>query len=200
MQNGRPIIPCVILAGGQSHRFGTNKAFAALHGERMIDVLIKRIECQTAGLIAINGSAKAFEDFGRPVLTDLLPGTLGPLAGLHAAMVWARQEGYDAVVTTPVDTPILPENYIAHLVATGAPSIATFKNRMHAVHGLWPVHMVKQLADAVEQGMRAARDWAAACKAVECEFQQHSGLDPFFNVNTPDDLRRLEKYQPDSPR
>lgn len=201
VQNKRADIPCVILAGGQSRRFGSNKAFASIHGERLIDILIKRIQLQTSGPIAINAAANAgFDGLEQPIVTDQLPGGLGPLAGLHAAMQWADQEGYETVVTTPVDTPLLPENYIEQLVMAGAPSIATFSDQLHPAHGAWPTRLSDKLAHALANGLRAARDWADECQASACEFHDHSGLDPFFNINTPDDLRALEKLQPVSPR
>lgn len=200
-QNNRADIPCVILAGGQSRRFGSNKAFASIHGEPLIDIMIKRIQHQTVGPIAINAAADAgFDGLKQPILTDRLPGGLGPLAGLHAAMQWADQEGYETVVTTPVDTPLLPENFIERLVAAGPPSIATFAGRQHPAHGAWPTRLSDRLAQALANELRAARDWAEECEASACEFHDQSGLDPFFNINTPDDLRALEKAQPVSPR
>ncbi|MEO0817891.1 MAG: molybdenum cofactor guanylyltransferase [Pseudomonadota bacterium] len=199
--NNRAGIPCVILAGGQSRRFGSNKAFASIHGERLIDVLIQRIQHQTSRPIAINAAADSgFGDLSQPILTDQVQGRLGPLAGIHAAMQWASQAGYDVVVTTPVDTPLLPENFVEHLVMAGTPSIAAFEGRLHPAHGAWPTRLSDRLAQTLANGLRAARDWAEQCQAPACEFHDHSGQDPFFNINTQDDLRALETAQPVSPR
>ena len=198
-QSDFPSIPCVILAGGKSTRFGSNKAFATLHGKRLIDILIERIERQTSGPIAINASAvSGFEKMGRKILPDRLPGCLGPLAGIHAAMHWAGKGGYKAVITTPVDTPILPARFVEKLVVERAPAIAMFIGRVHAVHGIWPTSLEEVLAEAVTDGMRAARDWMAKCDTSLCEFLAEEGQDPFFNINTPQDLRTLENAQPDS--
>lgn len=200
-QSEFPSIPCVILAGGQSRRFGSNKAFATLHGKRLIDVLIERIERQTSGPIAINASTDSgFEKMGRKILPDRLPGSLGPLAGIHAAMHWAGKRGHKAVITTPVDTPILPARFVEILLAVGGPATAIFNGRVHAVHGIWPTSLEDVLAEAVTDGMRAARDWMAECDTSLCEFLAKEGEDPFFNINTPEDLRTLENAQPDSPR
>ncbi|MEL7539300.1 MAG: molybdenum cofactor guanylyltransferase [Pseudomonadota bacterium] len=196
-----PDLPCVILAGGESRRFGSNKAFASFQGARLIDTLIERMRHQTSGTIAINAPHEdGFNAMNLPLISDHLTGSLGPLAGLHVAMNWAKQAGHSAVYTTPVDTPVLPSDFVERLVATGAPAIAKCNNRLHYVHGLWPTALTDQLESAIERGMRSARDWAVECKAVECEFHMRSGLDPFFNVNTPDDLLTLENAQPDSPR
>ena len=195
-----PDIACVILAGGQSRRFGSNKAFASFRGTRLIDGLIERIKNQISGPIGINApTAIGFDDIGQPLVSDYLTGSLGPLAGLHAAMSWATKAGYDAVITTPVDTPILPYDFVERLVATGAPAIAKCNDRLHFLHGLWSTALTEQLESAIECGLRSAQDWAVDCKAVECKFYEQAGLDPFFNVNTVDDLRTLENAQPDFP-
>ena len=133
------------------------------------------------------------------MVSDYLTGSLGPLAGLHAAVNWAKKAGYNAVITTPVDTPILPCDFVERLVATGAPAIAKCNDRLHFLHGLWSTALTEQLESAIECGLRSARDWAVECKAVECKFDEQAGLDPFFNVNTVDDLRTLENAQPDFP-
>lgn len=200
-RNALSDLPCVILAGGQSQRFGSNKAFATFQGKRLIDHLIMRVRLQNAGPIAINAPTDAgFDDINQPMISDQLTGDLGPLAGLHAAMSWAKEAGYAAVLTTPVDTPVLPRDFVERLVATGAPAVAKCNDRHHYVHGLWPTALTDQLESAIARGLRSARDWAVECKAVTCEFHEQAGLDPFFNVNTPDDLRTLENAQPDSPR
>lgn len=192
-QSKRPDIPCVILAGGKSARFGSDKALARVNGERLIDIMVRRIAQQTCGPIAINTSAE-LSGIEMPVLGDVLEGGLGPLAGIHAAMIWARGQGADAVVTVPVDTPVLPDDFFERLMAAQAPAVAVCAGRVHAVHGIWPVGLSDRLAEAAEQGTRAARDWAAACGASECVFADGERVDPFFNVNTPEDLQTLVRF------
>lgn len=190
-------MPCVILAGGQSRRFGSNKALVSFQGQRLIDHVIQRLEAQTSGPIAINTSTETgFKDISYPVITDQLSGGVGPLAGLHAGMVWAHQQGFETVISTPVDTPMLPLDFIEHLRMAGEPSIALCNARPHVVHGLWPTRLVTPLRRALDRGMRAVRDWATECQAVHCEFHAESGWDPFFNVNTVEDLKALEQAQP----
>lgn len=192
--DGLPNIPCVILAGGQSRRFGSSKAFARLNGACLIDVLIDRIRQQTSGPIAINTEENPkWLKLGYPILSDRLQGNLGPLAGIQTAMSWARDCGAKTVITTPVDTPILPDTFVEELYRTGAPAIAKHSDRLHAVHGIWPVSLTNELAKDISQGMRAVHKWTARIGASKCVFPQQPGANLFFNVNTPDDLERLEK-------
>ena len=197
----RPSVACVILAGGRSRRFGSNKALAEFHGTRLVDHLVMRLAAQTSGPIAINASELAdggLHDYA--LVPDRIEGDIGPLAGLHAALFWASQQGFDAVITTPVDTPALPDDFIARLSAAGAPAIATHEQRIHALHGLWPTALHTRLEIAIGEGLRAARDWGKAINATECAFTARGAPDPFFNVNTPEDLARLLSDQPVSPR
>jgi len=187
-------IPCVILAGGQSRRFGSNKALAALQGRRLIDLLIARLRSQTSGPIVINASSD--HEYDLPTyrfISDQISGEIGPLSGLHAALVWAEQHGFEEVATSPVDTPILPKDFIDRLQRCGSPAIAVSQGRQHVLHGIWPVTLKPELEHAIETGVRAAREWCALAGANACHFPATGDRDPFFNVNTREDLSRLEE-------
>lgn len=194
----RPKIPCVILAGGRSRRFGKNKAFALLRGRRLIDIVAERLAHQTEGPIVTNSMSQGIRSaFDCTVIPDYLPGGIGPLAGIHAAMKWAHSQDFSEVITTPVDTPTIPQNFVSKMLKEGAPSVAVSANRIHAAHGFWPVALLDELANCVENGMRAARDWSAEIGAAHCNFISMNGVDPFFNVNTRGDLERLVDSQTD---
>lgn len=197
----RPNIPCVVLAGGQSRRFGANKALAVLNGRRLIDIVTDRLARQTEGAIAINTSARDIQlAVDLEIVPDCLSDGLGPLAGIHAAMRWAHDNGFGQVITTPVDTPIIPANFVSELLRSGAPSVAKSADRIHAVHGLWPVALRHDLAKCIDDGMRAAQAWSEEARAAHCAFAPNDDVDPFFNVNTQDDLRTLSDAQAASPR
>ena len=186
-------LPCVILAGGRSRRFGSDKAVAELGGQRLIDIVLHKLRAQTDGPIAVNAAGDAYAGLGVPLIADRLGGTLGPLAGLHAALCWAAEQGHGDVVTTPVDTPLLPADFIARLAAHGAPAVAFCNGRTHAVHGIWPTRLKDDLRSAVEAGMRAAQDWQTACGAGLCRFPHAADDDPFANINRPEDLAALQR-------
>lgn len=192
-----PDMACVILVGGQSRRFGSNKAFAALNGARLIDIAFQQLAAQSVGPIAINAQTMSdYDDLSAPVIADRLRdaagGGLGPLAGLHAAMLWAADLGYETVITTPVDTPLLPDDFVARLTRHGAPAVACSNTRTHPTHGIWPTALHDGLAKAIKRGMRAARDWHTTCQAGSCDFPMAWGRDPFANINRPADLAALQ--------
>lgn len=183
-----------ILAGGASRRFGGNKAFAKLHGKPLLEHIIDRIRAQTSGPLIINANdLQQYEQFALKIIADdKWPGA-GPLAGVYAAMSWARDIGLDIVVTVAVDQPLLPPNYLATLLQTGAPAIAASFGRRHPVNALWVPNQLAALDGYLGSGKRSVHGWAESCQAHVAEFQvSPDAVDPFLNVNTPDDLRIAE--------
>ena len=185
----------MILAGGASRRFGSPKGFAQLNGVRLIDLVLERLRAQTRAEIALNAGAKsAYGALDLPLIPDSHTGQPGPLAGLYAAMDWAASLGYERVATVPVDLPFLPTDFITRLNAADAPAIAQSQERAHPVCGLWPVSLKDELGRQIEAGMRAAHIWATHCQAKPVHFPlDEKGRDPFFNINTPDDLTAAER-------
>lgn len=183
-----------ILAGGASRRFGGNKAFANLHGKLLLEHVIDRVRAQTSGPLIINANdLQQYERFGLNVIADDKWFGSGPLAGIYAAMSWARDIGLDQVVTVAVDQPHLPPNYLATLLRTGAPAIAASFGRRHPVNALWAPNQLAALDGYLGSGERSVLGWAESCQARVAEFQTSpDAVDPFLNVNTPDDLRIAE--------
>jgi molybdopterin-guanine dinucleotide biosynthesis protein A len=146
-----------------------------------------------------NGDPERFAGFGLPVVADAGTAGEGPLAGLLAGLHWAREHAPEAshVLTAPADTPFLPEDLLARLAAVlsadgGKGVIAGSVGRAHPTIGLWPVGLAEVLDAAFAGGLRKAQVWAERHAAATVEFAAlrigAARVDPFFNVNTPDDL------------
>jgi len=152
---------------------------------------------QEKGFIAINanGAPARFAEFGLPVLPDSVEGLPGPLAGVLAAMQWA---GAGHVATVPGDAPFLPRDLLAKLAAAREASgaviaVATSGGRLHPVVALWPARLAADLRRAlVEEGLRKVESWIDRYPNVRVEFP-HEPVDPFFNVNRPEDLAEAER-------
>lgn len=193
-------LPGVILAGGRAQRMGGgDKGLLPLSGQRVIDQVIERLAPQCGRLaINANGDPARFADLGLPVLPDPVPGQPGPLAGILAAMDWAAGLGAAAVVTVAADTPFLPPDLVARLkaAATAGGAIAASPDaaggmRAHPTFGLWPVTLRDRLAQAIADGERRLGVWAETCGAGRAAFGSQP-FDPFFNINTPEDLAAAE--------
>ncbi|MEM6857506.1 MAG: molybdenum cofactor guanylyltransferase [Pseudomonadota bacterium] len=186
-------IPILILAGGSSERFGSNKALAELGGKPLVCHVIERLRPQTSGSIAINTRVpEEFAHIGLPTISDHTWTGHGPLAGIFAALDWAEREGAKQVVTTAVDLPILPSSLINRLVKAGAPSIAGSRARRHPVIGLWRCSQIDVLDQYLRSGRRSAHGWAEHCGASIAEFDTPEGVsDPFLNINTRKELEHF---------
>ncbi|WP_370320803.1 molybdenum cofactor guanylyltransferase MobA [Oricola sp.] len=191
----------VILAGGLSRRMGgVDKALAPLGGRPMIAHVLDRLAAQVDTLaINANGDKSRFEQLATPVFADVVSGYAGPLAGIHAAMSWAGTNGgVSDVVTAAADTPFFPDDLVARLrqSRTGPDTIAIARSQsgLHPVFALWPVHRAGDLEAWLKRtDTLRVTDWLRENDVAECEFPlREDGTDPFFNVNTPDDLAEAE--------
>lgn len=185
----------MILAGGASRRFGANKALARLGGKPLIAHVLDRITQQTFGPIAINaGDQHDFAHIDHPIISDTHWQSAGPLAGIMTALDWARRGGFPHVVTLAVDVPFVPLDLIAKLSAIGAPAIAATQDRWHPVNALWETAQRDRLDAFLETGKRSAHGWAEQCDAGLAKFDHQGGpRDPFWNVNTPEEMALAEQ-------
>jgi len=208
--SGRPA--ALVLAGGLSRRMGGgDKSLILLARRPLLAHVLGRLAAQTTDIaISANGDPARFADFGRPVLADTIEGHLGPLAGLLAGMVWAKELGSTAVVSVPTDSPFIPTNLVARLAkaATTRPDIpllAASAGKRHPTVGLWPVRLAGRLLEFLASGTTyKVTAFADSNGATTLDFPPAAiagaAVDPFFNVNTPDDLAEAEALLARAPR
>lgn len=189
----------IILAGGQSRRMGgVDKGLLPLGQVPILAEVVSRLAPQVCRLVlSANGDPARFAAFGLPVVPDSVDGFQGPLAGVEAGLSWVRREcpGVSWAVTVPGDTPFIPRDLVVRLAqARGANpmAVAASAAALHPVIGLWPVSMAEDLVRALSRGERRASAWVRAQGAAEVLFDAINiagdTLDPFFNINTPEDL------------
>ena len=194
----------VILAGGRARRMGGGDKGRLQVGSRsLLDHVRIRLEPQVADLaLNANGNPDRFSDLGLPVIADSTGGFLGPLAGVLAALDWAHAQGDTLIVTVAADTPFFPLNLVPRLLneadGMAAPLVLAatcdgFGNIWrHPTFGLWPVSLRHDLRDNLEAGLRKIIQWTDKHQAREVIFETVS-FDPFFNINTPEDLKIAER-------
>ncbi len=188
----------VILAGGRSQRFGGgDKALADLAGRSILERVVARFRPQVGRLMLnVNGDARRFADFGIETIADRENPELGPLSGLLAAMDWAAEQAPDTrlIATVSADVPFLPNDLVSRLDAArnGGIAIAMSAGRRHPTVGLWPLHVRQAVADALSRRALSIDRLASALNAVAVPFPMSNSsgheIDPFFNINTQDDL------------
>ncbi|MCL4142747.1 UNVERIFIED_CONTAM: hypothetical protein GTU68_010676 [Idotea baltica] len=174
---------------------GGDKGLLTLGGRSLLSHVIDRLAPQVSGLaLNANGEAARFDEFDLPVLADSIAGYAGPLAGVLAGLDWAATQ----------DTPFFPADLVARLQATGqgmetplvlaATPDAKRGQVRHPTFGLWPVSLRDDLRAALNDGLRKVVLWTERHKGREAVFPI-GDVDPFFNVNTPEDLAKAEQMR-----
>ena len=199
---GSPSILGVILAGGQARRLGGgDKALQEVAGRPLLAHAIERLEPQVSRIaLNANGDPGRFDGFGLPVVADTVEGFAGPLAGVLAGLDWAAENvpDCDRVVTVATDAPFLPDDLVARLMAATENektdlACAESGGRTHPVFGLWPVALREDLRHAlVEEDIRKVDLWTARHRLAVVSFPAPV-VDPFFNINRPEDVDAAEK-------
>lgn len=196
----------VLLAGGQSRRMGGgDKCLRPLGGQPILARIIETVAPQVSRLVInANGDPERFASFGVPVAADTVDGYAGPLAGVLTGMEWvaANAPECDWIATFATDAPFLPDDLVERLcevVSNGTADMACAlsNGRRHPVFGLWPVALSAELRrELVVRGVRKVDDWTDGYNRREVEFAVDA-IDPFFNVNRPEDLVAAESYLAD---
>ena len=199
-------VPGVILAGGQSRRMNRkDKSFLEIGERTLLDMTIERLRFQSDKIaINTNSYSSKYKRYSLPIIHDHMEGYLGPLAGILTAMKWAVDIGYEKVVTVAVDTPLFPENLLKELYKKMEESnsdivfAASLKNKkqsknLHPVFGLWKTYLHDDLRKELERGMRKVTLWSEKHKTSSVCFA-HDLIDPFFNINTPVDIKLFKEY------
>ena len=194
----------LILAGGRSSRMGGgDKTLLELGGRPLTGLVLDRLRPQV-GRIAINTNADpaGFVGFGVDIISDTIAGYQGPLAGILAGLDWAaRQPGITHILSVAGDTPFFPDDLARRLSAravAGRVTVAASNTRMHPTFALWPVSLRDALAAFLESGdTRRVMTFIeqAGLDVVDFPVEQRGAVtvDPFFNINTPEDLAEAER-------
>ena len=192
----------VVLAGGLARRMGGgDKSMRRIDGLTILDRVLERLGPQCDGLLLnANGDPARFARFRAPVVADPVEDYAGPLAGVLAGLDWTAVNRPDVewIVSVAADCPFLPRDLVKRLhrarMAKGADlAVATSAHRTHPVIGLWQVAMRDELRHAlVEEGIRKVDHWTARYRVATASWPTEP-VDPFFNVNTIEDLADAER-------
>jgi molybdenum cofactor guanylyltransferase len=189
----------LVLAGGLARRMGGgDKALIRIGSETILQRTLARLTPQVDGVVLnANGDPTRFAAFGLPVVADSVPDFAGPLAGILAGLDWvaANRTDLDWVVSVPGDCPFLPHDLVARLhdarSAEGKPlACAHSGDWRHPVVGLWQVALREDLRHAVTvEDLRKIEVWTARHGVALADWPTEP-VDPFFNVNTPEDVAK----------
>jgi molybdenum cofactor guanylyltransferase len=198
----------LVLAGGQARRMGGgDKASLKVGGKTILERVLTRLtpSCDPIILNA-NGDPARFSRYGLAVVADSVPDFAGPLAGILAGLDWAAQNApkIEWLASVPGDCPFLPKDLVPRLhaarIAEKKPlACARSGEWRHPVAGLWPVALREDLRRALTvEGLHKIEAWTGR-HGVAIAAWPDQPFDPFFNVNTPEDLTKADEIAARSP-
>ena len=193
----------VVLAGGKSQRFGQDKSQVKLNGKILIDYILSEIIDEfKETLIVTNQSISFMRSEKITVIQDFKKG-LGPLGGILSAMKWIKDNNkeYNWISTFPSDTPFFTKKelkifYNDIKIENNKLFFIKDKNTRHNIFGLWSLDLMDQLETDLYNGERKVEIWANSI-GVSTVNIEYKNINPFFNINTIDDLEKAKKIKND---
>ena len=204
MSNLENEIAVLIMIGGQSRRMGGGiKSFIELDGKSIFDRIITIIKPQIKKIIiSCNTEESKLKKYQFPIIKDLKEGYLGPLAGIHSGMQWLKKNEPEVkwLITIPGDTPFIPMDLIFRFKDKMSSDlkiiIAKSQNKTHPIIGAWNTCLFENLEEKLNKGIRKIMSWA---ELHPLDFVNYTikKYDPFFNINTKEDIdeaTKIERY------
>jgi molybdenum cofactor guanylyltransferase len=179
---------------------GGDKARIAIGGVTILQRVLACLASQCTGVVInANGDPARFADTHLPVVADSVPDFAGPLAGILAGLDWAATHVKECewLASVPGDCPFLPNDLIVRLhaarIAEGTSLACAHSGEWrHPVVGLWPLALRDDLRRAlVAEGLRKIEIWTARHGVAVADWPAEP-VDPFFNVNTPEDAAQAQ--------
>ena len=191
----------VILAGGQSRRFGGGyKTLYKFNKISILDRIIKNFKkLEMEIVLNVNSNEDQFLKTGLHLIKDELENFQGPLAGIYSSMKWVleNRKNIEWIFTSPSDTPFLNKNLVNKFLSTDYNNktniiIAKSSNKTHPVIGFWHISLIKSLEEFLAKDNRKIMHWV---EGQNYEFLNFENKNNFFNINTQTDLEEAIKIE-----
>ena len=186
----------VVLAGGKSQRFGQDKSQAKLQDKLLIDFILNEIIGEFNETLIVANEPISFMKSKNISLTKDFQSGLGPLGGVLTAMKWVKENNrkYKWISTFPSDTPFFTKKELRYFygnIKINESKLFFIKSKetRHNIFGLWSLELIDQLQTDILRGERKVEVWANSIgvSTVNIEYKEP---DPFFNINTKEDLEK----------
>ena len=188
----------VVLAGGKSQRFGEDKSQVKLGGKLLIDYILSEVIEEFKEILVVSNSSIDFRKSEKISVIEDIKKNLGPLGGVLTAMKWVKDNNkdYKWISTFPADTPFFKHSILQKFLQDIQPEESKLffiksNNTRHNIFGLWSIDLMDKLEEDLNKGERKVEVWANSIgvKTINIEFQNE---DPFFNINTKEDLEKAK--------
>ena len=186
----------VVLAGGKSQRFGEDKSQVKLGDKLLIDYILSEIIDEFNEVLVVSNNLIDFKQSEKISLIKDFKKDLGPLGGVLTAMKWVKDNNkdYQWISTFPVDTPFFKNEILKDFLKRinmkeGKLFFINSNDTRHNIFGLWSLDLMDKLEEDLDKGERKVEVWANSIgvKNINMKFENK---DPFFNINTKEDLKK----------
>ena len=186
----------VVLAGGKSKRFGEDKSQVKLGDKLLIDYILSEIIDEFNEVLVVSNNLIDFKQSEKISLIKDFKKDLGPLGGVLTAMKWVKDNNkdYQWISTFPVDTPFFKNEILKDFlkrinIEEGKLFFINSNDTRHNIFGLWSLDLMDKLEEDLDKGERKVEVWANSIgvKNINMKFENK---DPFFNINTKEDLKK----------
>lgn len=190
-------IPAIIIAGGHGSRMGgVDKCLLEIGSKTILSHITEKLTQQTSVIyLNINGNSQRFSEYNLPLITDQTIPSIGPLGGLKSAMRFLSTQNTPPtkILTVASDCPFLPPNLLQKLLeSSGQNNDVTYchsNNRDHFITALWPTQLLPPLSEFIDSGGRSVGKFISTLQNRKVHFQ-YDDVDPFFNINTVEQLQK----------
>ena len=185
-----------VLAGGKSQRFGEDKSQVKLGDKLLIDYILTEIIDEFNEVLVVSNNLINFKESEKISLIKDFKKDLGPLGGVLTAMKWVKdnKKDYQWISTFPADTPFFKNQILKDFlnkinIEEGKLFFIKSNNTRHNIFGLWSIDLMDKLEEDLNKGERKVEVWANSIgvKNINMKFENK---DPFFNINTKEDLKK----------
>ncbi|MDA8866745.1 molybdenum cofactor guanylyltransferase [Candidatus Pelagibacter sp.] len=185
-----------VLAGGKSQRFGEDKSQVKLGDKLLIDYILTEIIDEFNEVLVVSNNPINFKESEKISLIQDFKKDLGPLGGVLTAMKWVKdnKKDYQWISTFPTDTPFFKNQILKDFlnkinIEEGKLFFIKSNNTRHNIFGLWSIDLMDKLEEDLNKGERKVEVWANSIgvKNINMKFENK---DPFFNINTKEDLKK----------
>ena len=187
-----------VLAGGKSQRFGEDKSQVKLGDKLLIDYILSEVIEEFKEILVVSNSLIDFRKSEKITVIEDIKKNLGPLGGVLTAMKWIKDNNkdYKWISTFPADTPFFKHSILQKFlqdIQLEESKLFFIKsnNTRHNIFGIWSIDLMDKLEEDLNKGERKVELWANSIgvKTINIEFQNE---DPFFNINTKEDLEKAK--------
>jgi molybdopterin-guanine dinucleotide biosynthesis protein A len=187
-----------VLAGGKSQRFGEDKSQVKLGDKLLIDYILSEVIEEFKEILVVSNSLIDFRKSEKITVIEDIKKNLGPLGGVLTAMTWSKDNNndYKWISTFPADTPFFKRSILQKFLQDIQPEESKLffiksNNTRHNIFGIWSIDLMDKLEEDLNKGERKVELWANSIgvKTINIEFQNE---DPFFNINTKEDLEKAK--------